>query len=333
MFKAGTFTDDDSVPTQSGDHPPVAGLWPRFSGWLVDALLVFLTGHLIGLVFAVPLYQIGPYGRLIGLTVILLYFGILNSSIGGGQTVGKRLMKTAVRGAENRPISLWRSLLRTVILAAPVILGGWGIPLFENRVVAYIASLAVFGLGGALIYTMLFNYTAMQGLHDLLCRTYVVKPDGEPKDTFPKTARVHHLLAGAWIGLTAVVLFFLSMDTPGYMPKPTTAALKDIRSTLSADPRFFNADVRDQSVTPENEPAYRAAVVEVWTVGQLPQEKQWETAREIAALALKKLDGADGFDQIQIKLTFGYDLGLASYRSGFWYSNPVDEWTSILAGE
>ncbi len=313
--------------------PPVAGLWPRFAGWLVDALLVFLTGHLIGQAFASSLYQIGPYGRLIGLTVILLYFGILNSSIGGGQTMGKRLMKTAVRGADNRPVSLWRSLLRTVILAAPVILGGWGIPLLENRIVAFVASLVVFGLGGAIIYTMLFNYSAMQGLHDLLCRTYVVKPDGVPEQAFPKTARVHRVIVLTWISLVAVVLYFVSMDNPGYMPKPSAAALKEIRSTLAADPRFFNADVRDQSVTPQNDPPYRAAVVEVWTVGQLPQEKQWETAREISALALKKLDGADGFDQIQIKLTYGYDLGIASYRSGFWYSNPVDEWTSILAGE
>jgi hypothetical protein len=131
----------------------------------------------------------------------------------------------------------------------------------------------------------------------------------------------------------AVVLFFLSLDPPGYNPKPTAAAMKDIRSALVTDPRFFTVDVRDQAVTPENEPAYRAAVVEVWTVSQLPDSQRWETGKSIAALVLKELDGAKAFDQIQVKLTYGYDIGIASYKSGFWYSNPVEEWTSIVAGE
>jgi uncharacterized RDD family membrane protein YckC len=333
MSTAGIEMDANPVNSKPGDYPPVAGFWPRFTAWLIDALLIFLTGQLIGLVFATPLYQIGPYGRLIGLTVILLYFGILNSSIGGGQTVGKRLLKTAARGADNRPISLWKSLLRAAILAAPVILGGWGIPLFENHAVAFIVSLAVFGLGGAILYTMLFNYLAMQGLHDLICRTYVVKPDGVMVTAFPKTARVHKVVALTWISLVAVVLFFFSLDTPGYTPKPAAAALTAVRQTLAADPRFFTVDVRDQAITPENDPAYRALVVEVWTIGQQPDDQRWETAREIAALVLKDTNGAAGFDQIQVKLTYGYDLGIGSYRSGFWYSNPVDEWTSILTGE
>jgi len=324
---------DQNPSSAKVEFPPVAGLWPRFAAGLIDAIIIGLTGQLIGLAFTPSLYAIGPYGRLIGLTVVLLYFGLLNSSIGGGQTVGKRLMKIAVRGADNRPISLPLSLLRITILAAPLILGGWGIPLFENRTFAFFAGLTTFGLGGAILYTMLFNYAAMQGVHDLICRTYVVKPDGIPAGAFPKTPRVHKAVALTWIGLVAVVLFFLSLDTPGYVPQPTAAALNGIRKTLASDPRFFTVDVRDQAVTPENGPAYRAAVVDVWTVGQLPDSQRWETAKSIAALVLKDLNGAKEFDQIQVKLTCGYDIGIASYRSGFGYANPVDEWKSILAGE
>lgn len=325
--------DTDTVSPGTGSYPPVAGLWPRLAAWLVDALLVFVAGQLIGQLFSKPLYQIGPYGRLIGLAVILLYFGILNSSIGGGQTVGKRLLKTAVRGTDNRPISIWRSLLRASLLAAPVILGGWAIPALQIPAVTFIAGLAVIGLGGALVYTIFFNYTAMQGQHDLICHTWVVKPDGEPKDAFPKTPRVHKVITGLWFALVAVVFFFLYLPNPSYTPGSAAAALKEIRTELAADPRFFTVDVRDQTVTPEKDPPYRAAVVEVWTVGQLPDSQRWETGKSIAGMVIKELDGAKEFDQIQVKLSYGYDLGIASYKSGFWYSNPVDEWTSILAGE
>ncbi len=329
------YSPETNSPETPNDQafPPVAGLWLRLAAWLVDALLVFLSGQLIGAAFATPLYRLGPYGRLIGLAVILLYFGLLNSSIGGGQTVGKRLLKTAVRGEDNRPISIWRSLRRASLLGAPVILGGWAIPALQIPAVTFLAGLAVIGLGGALAYTMFFNYAAMQGLHDMLCHTWVVKPDGEPKAAFPKTPRVHKVITGLWFGLVAVVFFFLYVPNPAYSPGSTAAALKEIRSALVSDPRFFTADVRDQTVTPEKDPPYRALVVEVWTVGQLPDSQRWETGKSIAGLVMEEMDGAKEFYQIQVKLSYGYDLGIASYKSGFWYSNPVDEWTSILAGE
>ena len=313
--------------------PPVAGLWRRFTAWLIDALLVGLAGQLIAAVFAPSLYTTGPYGRLVGLAVILLYFGILNSSIGGGQTVGKRLARIAVRGADNRPISLLRSLLRAAIPAAPLILGGWAIPLYQNRVIAGLAGVVTVGVGGALLYTLIFNDGPRQGLHDLLCRTYVVKPDGEPQAAFPKTAYIHKLLSATWVGLTVIVMFLLSLNGPADMAKPSAAAMESIGRELRADPRYFTVDVRDQTITPENDTPYRALVVEVWTVGQLPDDQRWETGKSIAGLVMKELKGAKEFDQIQVNVTYGYDISIASYRSGFWYSNPVDEWTSILAGE
>lgn len=314
----------------NGQFPPIAGFWQRFGAWFIDAMLIMLTGQAFCLVFKPLLLQMGPYGRMIGLLFILPYFGIMNSALCAGQTFGKRLTRIAVRGTDNQPVSLLRSLGRVSILAFPFLLGGWPLPVLQYPAAAFTSGLIVFGLGGAILYTMIFNRAAGQGVHDLLCGTHVVQPDGLPVNAFPKTPGIHRAVAAVWIGLTAALLLFLSVESPSYVPKPSTEALRRVQHTLAADPRFFTAKTRDQTITPENLPAYRSLVVEVWTHDQLPEGMRWETAVHIAGLVLREVEEIDAFDQIQVKLTYGYDIGIASYSSGFWYSNPVDEWQEIV---
>ncbi len=322
--------DDINRDTLSGQFPPVAGFWKRFTAWLIDCLLLVLAGQAFCLLFKPLLFQLGPWGRPIGLLFILPYFGIMNSAVCSGQTFGKRAMQIAVRGADNRPISLLRSLARISVLVLPFLLGGWALPVLENPAAAFTSGVIVYGLGGAILYTMLFNRRAGQGTHDLVCGTYVVQPDGCPAESFPKTPRIHRVIASAWIALTAVVFLFLFIENPSFVPKPSTEPLREIRRTLTDDPRFFSAQTRDQTITPENDPAYRSVVVEVWTVGELPGDQRWGTAVDVAGIVLRDMKDIDEFNQIQVKLTHGYDIGIANYSSSFWYSNPVDEWRKIL---
>src|SRR6187455_1232356 len=83
--------------------PPIAGFWRRFFAWCIDLLLLGVIGQVIAVAFSSFLFSIGPYGRPIGLLFLIPYFGIMNSRIGGGQTVGKRWMQIAVRNRENDP--------------------------------------------------------------------------------------------------------------------------------------------------------------------------------------------------------------------------------------
>src|ERR671923_3070682 len=103
----------ESVVEQTGQEinsepvftlPPIAGFWRRFLAWFIDSLLLGIIGQAIAVLFSSFFFSIGPYGRPIGLLFIIPYFGILNSKIGGGQTIGKRLMKIAVRNKNNEPI-------------------------------------------------------------------------------------------------------------------------------------------------------------------------------------------------------------------------------------
>lgn len=172
--------------------PPIAGFWRRFLAWLIDCLL-------LGAIWPIADMLLSP------LLVMIAYFGILNSKISGGRTIGKWLFRIAVRNKNNEPIGLVRSFIRSIVLTMPILFLGSVMQTFNNRVIAWSLFLLFFGLGGAILYTMIFNREARQGIHDLLVGTYVVHLPGKPIGSFPTTSRVHYKNAGLWVGFVAII--------------------------------------------------------------------------------------------------------------------------------
>ena len=199
-----TETINPIAQAPSPAFPPIAGFWKRLLAFTIDALILGGFGQILALVFSDFFYSIGPYGRPIGWTIALLYFGIFNSKLGGGQTLGKRLMKLAVRDGNNKTISLGRAVTRISIIIAPALFNGWAIPILQNTAINVILTVIVFGLGGALVYTMIFNRGTRQGIHDLLVKTYVVNLNGPPIEAFPKSSRIHWVISGTLVGLVAL---------------------------------------------------------------------------------------------------------------------------------
>src|ERR1700728_3900 len=67
----------------------IAGFWRRLAAFLVDCLILAVPALLIGLMLFRWTAGLGQAGRLLGFPVTLLYFGLLDSRLGGGQTIGK----------------------------------------------------------------------------------------------------------------------------------------------------------------------------------------------------------------------------------------------------
>ncbi len=313
--------------------PPISGFWRRFLAWIVDVLILGVLGQVFGLLFASFLFSIGPYGRPIGLLFILPYFGILNSRIGGGQTLGKRVMKIAVRNARNEPIEVWRSLIRISILALPSLFNGWAIPLFQNTIMAWIASLIVFGLGGAIIYTMVFNKNARQGIHDLLVGTYVVHLAGEPVAAFPKTRRIHWIITGVWLGIVALGSLAMVLLTPSMVSDTRLAPVMHLHDTLQKDPRFFTVSVTDQTVYAPNGETNRVLIITAWYKGAPDEHEQTEVVTSIIKTTLENMEDIHQYDRITVKITSAYDIGIASAHIARSFSDSVEGWRKQIYGE
>ncbi len=207
-----------TVPSQAKPppaFPPVTKLRWRLVAMAVDVFLLGLLGFLVVLPLVSGLMDAAPIdpetsGHLIGLAVVLAYFGLLNSRVGSGKTLGKRLVGIAVRDEQNHPIGTGRSLLRISILALPALFQNWSPAAIRHTALAWVPVAVYLGVGAALSFTLLFNWKGRQGFHDLVCRTYVVElSGGPPTQGFPQTARVYRVAAVGLVTLGVVVALAL----------------------------------------------------------------------------------------------------------------------------
>lgn len=95
----------------------LAGFSRRWFSDLLDALLLGLLGAMLSLPFGSPFWRLGPHCAWLGLAITFLYSGLLQSTLGKGQTLDKRILGIQVLSMAGSSLSLSRSLLRYAMLA------------------------------------------------------------------------------------------------------------------------------------------------------------------------------------------------------------------------
>ena len=68
----------------------ISGFWRRVGAFLIDSVILGVVGLVLGLFFSQQFVELGDWGRAIGFPIAAIYFAILNSRIGNGQTIGDR---------------------------------------------------------------------------------------------------------------------------------------------------------------------------------------------------------------------------------------------------
>lgn len=323
----------ESVTTEQGSpagpirlFPPIAGFWRRLGAWIVDVLLLGLVGQIIGWSLSFIWFRVGPYGRPIGLLFILPYFGLLNSKVGNGETLGKRLLKTAVRNSENEPIGIGRSLLRISVLTIPAILNGWALPILQRAVLQWIVAVTIFGVGGAVLYTMVFNRRTRQGLHDLICGTYVLHLTGEPIEVLPRTARVHLVICGVLTVLVVVGATTAGRLGPRTISATRLASLSRLQQALQADTRFFGVGVTDNTLYAYQAKPVRSLQIQAWYKGVPPEGERVRIVSDVARVALANAENLNQYDVLSIGVVSAFDIGIASGYTAIGDRQPVAVW-------
>jgi len=139
-----------------------------------------------------------------------LYFGLLDSSLGGGRTVGKRVRDIRVTDRDGKTLSPGRSILRFLVIAVPFFLNGVWFDIdpvsvgWPDYLLGPLLIFVVFGGFGAIVYLYVFNRRTRQSLHDLAVGSFVVRdpPTGVPARLF--TPRLHLIVVGCWLALALV---------------------------------------------------------------------------------------------------------------------------------
>jgi uncharacterized RDD family membrane protein YckC len=311
--------------------PPIAGFWRRLISFLIDFFLVAIVGLLLGGLFSKYLYNIGPYGQPLGLILIIPYFGILNSKIGNGQTLGKKIFHIAVRNKDNDSIGLVRSLIRISILSIPPLLNGLSIPFLKSPIISWLFSVIIFGFGGALFYTMVFNRKARQGLHDLLLGTFVVNLKGKKAIAFPITPGIHLIISALIIGLVAIGTVAIPKIFSATNSNNSLENVENLYQTLQGDSRFFTANINSRTTFRTNLPPTKSLIINVWVKGKLSQEEKQDLLISVYHITMVEINNLGEYDVLQIVVTSGYEIGIARYSTNIYYLGSLADWEKFIS--
>jgi len=313
-----------NISKPSNSKLNLAGFWRRIFAFLIDSILLGIVGASLGFFFFDEFAKLGQSGRLIGFVIAILYFGLLNSSIGNGQTIGKRLLKIKVISAvDDSLISLPKSAWRYLVLALPFYCNNLILPI-ENQILMILLALVVFGMGGLLFYLYIFNRKTRQSLHDLAAKTLVVQnieggrqyQSGVWKGHFVAAATLIVLIVGG--GLLGVPI----LAKTGTFPE-----MLSLQHELMGKPDINAASVVAGTTYSGAGETNFTAVTIVVSDEQMMSE---DVAGDIVLSTFSFCPSSKDKNLLKVTITYGYDIGISTgwKNSNFIYT-PA-QWASKL---
>lgn len=301
----------------------ICGFWTRIGALFIDTIFLGVLGYVVGLFLEDVFVQLGEWGRLIGFVVSITYFGVMNSSLLNGQTIGKKLLNIRVVDSCNSAISLPKSFLRYSFLAVPFSLNGAQI---TNEAVIpylmYLLSFIVFGGLCSIIYLYIFNRVTRQSLHDLAVGTYVVNAEASSEE-LPSVWRPH-LVVVTGLFVTAVLVPALTSDlTESESFKGLLVTQKAINNNESVK----YAGVTEGSTTFASSKSGSKTTTYVKAQAFLYKDsvRDSEIAKQLVQTIIYTYPESLNKNLIKVTLTYGYDIGIASKWNSYNYKfNPQE---------
>ena len=311
--------DESDIPEQvaeprsrpSEPEPPpsthrIAGFWRRLGAFLIDGAILGGVGYVLAQLFGDVLSDLGNWGRLLGLVIALGYCGVLNSSIGRGQTLGKKILGLRVVDAQQQYLGPQQALIRAAVLWLPFMLPVARLPdaisfsLWMNLIY-----LIVFGGCFALAYLYIFNRVTRQSLHDFAARSYVV----DCRDSVPMRPL---LPPPESILITVGIVALAAAIAPNLLPRPelqkTYIDLLPARASLLHNPLVQYASLNEIDIT-STPPSHTLLAQVFLRQGRIDDSS---LAHAFASSIQNHYAGAREASSIQIILLRGFDIGLAS---------------------
>jgi uncharacterized RDD family membrane protein YckC len=329
-------------PTRTEAPAKIAGFWKRIFAMIADSALLGAVGWLATFQFADSLIALGTNGRILGLGVSILYFGVLNSRIGGGATLGKRLFGLRVVRRSGAKLGLLRSLLRAVIYLVPLYLNGWFIalpPLQPWQQIAFstVDLTVVFGMGVAMIYLYIANVSTRQTLHDLAVSSFVVTEESAGTSVVGYTHRTHLVIVALWM------LLFLAGIPLAWSYLPNIAAsnpfglnvngLTAVQDAVVQVPGVLSAQVtqNSSSVWSEGKKETVTSLNVLVDVDHRVSEQQAKTFAEgVARRVLATSPNILGEQKLKVTVRYGYDIGVWKQSQSFNFIDTPSAWRTAL---
>ncbi len=314
---------------------PISGFWSRVGAFLIDTVLLGILGILLGLVFRTQFIALGDQGNLVGWIVALSYFSVMNSSICGGQTIGKRILRIQLVDASGATISYKRSLIRTLVLITPFFLNGFRFPgISLTSVISIIQAIIVFsGICGAIVF-FIFNKQTRQTFHDLAAGSFVINKqyDDQPYEV-PKIGRTPKIaLVVVGIMMIGTVVFIMNR-------KSQFEKLTEVADRLNRIEGVSRVKVIQVLPSPKDKEGnvVNAYKVSINIISPLENSvHDWTYIKEIPEVqkAMRVVLDSDLIHQsgdiVQLNISQGYDIGIARMSNSISVGMVKSDWMAFV---
>ena len=301
----------------------IGGIWRRLFAFLLDAFLLGIVGAIVGAAFFDTLVRMGPLARVVGFCIALCYFGLFDSSVGNGQTIGKRFLRLKVVDAQGGMLSLEEAILRFIIFALPFFANGLPLPISRTPwVVSALLGIVVFGGGVANLYLLIFNRPMRQGLHDFSVNSYVVVTESEGPIISRPFWKPHWAVVGTLVVLLGAIP---ALIVPFLLRKGTFAQMMRDATLVERIDGVQSAGVHETTVfhSGDSNSAKLLSVDVRWT-GEPGNEEQ--IADQVAKLIIQNDHSIQHYTRMRVAIIRGYDLGIGSRWASRAFGYSPDEW-------
>jgi len=154
----------------------------RMIAFFLDWIILSFFGFIFLIISGKSTIEYWPISRVAGFFIAWIYFGLQESKLTRGQTIGKKIIGIRTIEYNGTFLSYTKAFARSFLLIFPFFFNQISIPgIANNYMIAIFIFLAVFLIGIGNIFLCFANKHSMQGLHDILLKTLVIKGDWKPE--------------------------------------------------------------------------------------------------------------------------------------------------------
>lgn len=319
--------DYSSNKEEQPRHVTIASAWRRVGAFVIDVSILGLTGLVAGAILHDQFSALGTWGRLLGLGIALAYFGLTESRLGGGQSLGMKILSIKVIASSGETLAMPAAFIRAGVFLLAYMLNNAASYLGAvSQWIATALSLLIFALCISSLYLFIFNRRTRQSIHDLAVDAFVVNA-GTGQLSLPgqRLWRGHVIIAGAAICVLCVGGFLMSQRL---LSNNEYAALSRVQRLVAALPGVDSAGVNSSHFHTQNGDTSGLFINAVVDSSLLNSES---LARRIAQIALENDEDASRQQRITVSLTSGYDIGIAQSWRTVNHAHTPEEWKAFVA--
>jgi len=292
-------------------------LFKRVIAIIVDFIILAIIGAGLGTILSFEFAQLANHGVLVGWLIATIYFGISNSKIASGQSVGKKMTSLQVVDNNGDFLNIRQAFIRSLFFTTPFFL----LEYFQNlsltpQIISHLLGAINIAYYVGLLYFFIANKQDRRTVHDIFAKTCVKFQD----QTEVAIQEVSKLKVYVYSGIVTIILasfigtyfWFNTVSDLTEVFEANQDVLTEMAVEISELEEVLWIASSKINVTVDSEVGI---VVEAWTRQNVNEINPEAIYDQIINIVSSKSFKISRIDYSEVILNYGYDIGIADYKA------------------